>query len=75
MYRQFEMMAPHTVLVQAKTYFGGGVWYEMDIDYDRVARILRDAGFRGYISLEFEGKEDPATGVPKSLALLRKAFS
>lgn len=24
--------------------------------------------------LEFEGKEDPATGVPKSLELLRKAF-
>ncbi|KPL09526.1 xylose isomerase [candidate division BRC1 bacterium SM23_51] len=74
MYEQFEMMAPHTVLVQAKTYFGGGVWYEEDIDYDRVAGILRDADFRGYISLEFEGKEDAETGVPKSLALLRKAF-
>jgi sugar phosphate isomerase/epimerase len=74
MYEQFERMAPHTVLVQAKTYFGGGVWYEMDIDYDRVAKILRDAGFQGYVSLEFEGKEDPKTGVPKSLAVLRKAF-
>lgn len=74
MYRQQEMMAPHTVLVQAKTYFGGGVWYALDIDYDRVAKILRDANYRGYISLEFEGKEDAETGVPKSLALLRKAF-
>jgi L-ribulose-5-phosphate 3-epimerase len=74
MYVQQEMMAPHTVLVQAKTYFGGGEWYTLDIDYDRVARILRGAGYRGYISLEFEGKEDAATGVPKSLALLRKAF-
>lgn len=74
MYEQQKMIAPHTVLVQAKTYFGGGEWYTLDIDYDRVARILRDAGFHGYISLEFEGKEDAATGVPKSLALLRQAF-
>jgi hypothetical protein len=27
-----------------------------------------------YHSLEFEGKEDPRTAVPRSLALLRKAF-
>jgi sugar phosphate isomerase/epimerase len=36
--------------------------------------MLHEHGYRGYISLEFEGKEDPRTGVPKSLALLRKAM-
>jgi hypothetical protein len=36
--------------------------------------MLRDVNYRGYVSLEFEGKEDPATGVPKSLEVLRKAF-
>jgi sugar phosphate isomerase/epimerase len=45
------------------------------LDYDRIAALLRKAGYRGYISLEFEGKEDPRMGVPKSLALLRKAFA
>ena len=74
MYAQMERMAPHAVLVQAKTYFGGGKWYTLEIDYDRVAAILRAAGYRGYISLEFEGKEDPETGVRKSLDLFRKAF-
>lgn len=74
MYPQMERMAPGAILVQAKTYFGGGEWYTLDIDYDRVAKILGDAGYRGYISLEFEGKEPAVTGVPKSLALLRKAF-
>ena len=74
-YEQFAMIAPHTVLVQAKTYFGGGEWYSLDIDYERIAAILANVGYRGYISLEFEGKEDPKTGVPKSLALLRKSFS
>jgi sugar phosphate isomerase/epimerase len=57
--------------VQAKTYFGGGEWYSLDIDYARVGAILREAGYRGYISLEMEGKEAPATAVPKSLQVLR----
>src|SRR5262249_30295514 len=74
-YEKLEKLAPKTVLVQAKTYFGGGLWYTLDLDNDRIARLVRKAGYRGYISLEFEGKEDPKTGVPKSLALLRKAFA
>lgn len=73
-HEQFEMMAADTVLVQAKTYFGGGTWYDIDIDYPGIAKILQDANYRGYISLEFEGKEDFQTAVPKSLALLREAF-
>ena len=67
-------MAPHTAFVQAKTYFGGGVWYTLDLDYDRIATIFKNANYAGYVSLEFEGKEDGKTAIPKSLALLRKAF-
>jgi L-ribulose-5-phosphate 3-epimerase len=73
-YDRLKQMAPKTVFVQAKTYYGGGEWYTLDLDYTRIARILADVKYRGYVSLEFEGKEDPATGVPKSLDLLRKAF-
>ena len=74
-YAQYEQLAPEAVLVQAKTYYGGGTWYTLEIDYDRVAEILRRANYRGYISLEFEGKEDHQTAVPKSLELLRRAFN
>ena len=74
LYGRLETMAPRTVFVQAKTYFGGGEWYTLDIDYHRVAAILKRVGYGGYVSLEFEGKEDPETAVPKSLALLRDAF-
>ena len=73
-YEQFEVMAPKTVYVQAKTYFGGGTWYTVDIDYPRVAKILQKNNFRGYVSLEFEGKEDYKTAIPKSLKVLRDAF-
>ena len=69
-----EQLAPHAAFVQAKTYYGGGTWYTLDLDYDRIAGILQAADYRGYISLEFEGKEDHATAIPKSLELLRTAF-
>ncbi|MBA4063663.1 MAG: xylose isomerase [Isosphaera sp.] len=74
-YDRLEKLAPKTVLVQAKTYYGGGLWYTLDLDYDRIARMLRKHRFTGFVSLEFEGKENPKTAVPKSLALLRKAFA
>lgn len=74
-YQQYEQLAPEAVFVQAKTYFGGGTWYTLDIDYDRVAKVLRDVNYQGYISLEFEGKESHETAIPKSLAMLRQAFA
>ena len=73
-YEQLEMLAPEAVFMQAKTYDGGGVYYTLDMDYDRIAKICQAAKYRGYVSLEFEGKEDPWTAVPKSLARLRAAF-
>lgn len=74
-YEQLEMMAPQTFLVQAKTYYGGGKWYTLDIDYPKVAEIFRKVNYRGYVSIEFEGNEDPMTAVPKSLELIRDAFT
>ena len=74
-YDKLEMLAPQTVFMQAKTYYGGGLWYTLDLDYDRIGQIMKKAGYPGYISLEFEGKEDWKTAIPKSLAVLRKAFS
>jgi sugar phosphate isomerase/epimerase len=74
-YERLEKLAPKTVLMQAKTYYGGGTWYTLELDYDRIAKIMHKHNYRGWISLEFEGKEDPRTAVPKSLALLRKAFA
>ena len=63
------------MIVQAKTYDGGGEWYTLDLDYKRIAGILRKAGFHGYVSLEMEGRESPETAVPKSLVVLRAAFA
>ncbi|MEM9828460.1 MAG: sugar phosphate isomerase/epimerase family protein [Planctomycetota bacterium] len=73
-YRQLERLAPETVFVQAKTYDGGGVYYTLPMDYGRIAKMLQSVDYRGYISLEFEGKADPWVAVPASLQRLREAF-
>ena len=74
-YPKLEKIASQAVFVQAKTYYGGGEWYTLDLDYRRVAKILADVNYRGYVSLEFEGKEAAETGVAKSIEMLRKAFN
>lgn len=74
-YDRLAQLAKDTVLLQAKTYYGGGTWYTLDLDYTRIAKIMKDANYTGYVSLEFEGKEDPLTAVPKSLKMLREAFA
>ena len=73
-YTKLQKLVAKTVLLQAKTYYGGGEWYTLELDYQKIAKILRDSNYRGWISLEFEGKENYKTAIPKSLELLRNAF-
>jgi sugar phosphate isomerase/epimerase len=73
-YEKLEQIAPYAVLVQTKTYYGGGLWYTLDLDYQRIAAMLKKHHYHGFLSLEFEGKESPLTAVPKSFAMLKKAF-
>lgn len=73
-YEQLEVMAPYASLIQAKTYYGEGKWYTLDIDYPRIGQLMRAHDYKGYISLEFEGKEDPMIAIPKSLEVLRENF-
>ena len=73
-YEQLETLADQAILMQAKTYYGEGKWYTLDLDYPRIGEIMRKANYKGYISLEFEGQADPLEAVPQSLELLREAF-
>lgn len=73
-YDRLELLAPKTVLVQTKTYYGGGLWYTLELDYPRIAAMLKRHNYRGYVSLEFEGKAPPLEAIPQSLGMLRAAF-
>jgi sugar phosphate isomerase/epimerase len=48
--------------------FTGSVVGEGQVDLTAITGILREAGYAGWLSLEFEGGQDPLTiGVPESL--------
>jgi sugar phosphate isomerase/epimerase len=74
-YQQMKSIAPFVAMVQAKTYFGGGEWYTLDLNYDTVFDILKKAGFDGWVSLEYEGKTPYEQGVSMSEELLSKYIS
>ena len=40
-YAEMALLAPHAVMVHAKTYIGGGIYYTADLDYRRIARLLK----------------------------------
>ena len=73
-YAAVSRIAPYVELAHAKTYPGGGLVYTLDLDYGRIFRILLEAGFSGYVSLEMEGHEGAETAVPKSIAMLQEAW-
>ncbi len=41
-YTQLERLMPMANIIQAKTYYGGGEVYDLDLDYDRIGKIMRD---------------------------------
>jgi sugar phosphate isomerase/epimerase len=65
-------MAPRAAIVHAKTLDFDAAGRMPAYDFARCVRIVADAGFAGYYSVEFEGKGDQIDGVRRSLALLQE---
>lgn len=53
-------------------YFCGCVVGEGDIPVKKCLSILKRAGYDGYVSIEFEGREDCISGITRGLANLRR---
>ncbi len=73
-YEAMEKIMPYTDLVHAKTYPGGGAVLTVDIDYARVFKMMKKADFKGYVTLEMEGKADKNIAVPESAAELKQLW-
>ena len=75
-YNQIAMCVPYAVNSQAKTRIRFDDGHYEDCDWDRIMKIFSNAGYRGYVSLEYSGEEAAETAVPKHLkrlhALTRK---
>jgi sugar phosphate isomerase/epimerase len=71
-YAEMAKVLPNCQLIHAKTYIGGSIYFgDFDLDYARIAGLLKDAGYKGYLSIEFEGNAHPDEGVPASVQQIR----
>lgn len=70
-YAEMEGSAPYAINVQVKTKLKVN-GKEEEADLERVGNILRDAGYQGYVVLEYEENHDPYEGVPPVLDRMRK---
>jgi sugar phosphate isomerase/epimerase len=67
-YSQIEACIPYASMTHIRDRFGSG---EL-IDLDRVWQMFAKAGFKGYMSAEYEdAKEDAITGVPRLVGDMR----
>ena len=74
-YGDLAKAAPYAVNVQVKVVVSGPDKKKQPTDFGRLAKILRDVGYRGYIVLEYEEAGDPRVECPKFLDQLRTAFA
>jgi sugar phosphate isomerase/epimerase len=75
-YRDLQQIAPYALNVQVKAVMSHPEGQnKKPADFSRLARILRDAGYRGYIVLEYEEAGDPRVECPKYVSQLREAFA
>jgi sugar phosphate isomerase/epimerase len=74
-YAELAKVAPYALNVQVKVAVSGADKEKKETDYKRLAKILRDAHYRGYVALEFEEKGNPREECPKYLDKIRDAFA
>jgi len=66
-YAQIEACIPHATMTHIRDHFDDGT----PIDLDRVWQLFAGHGYKGFMSLEYEGREDAMTAVPKQVAQIK----
>lgn len=74
-YGDLSRIAPWAVNVQVKVEMQARGAARGPADFARIATILRDAGYQGFVALEYEAKEDPWQAVPGYLDQLREVIA
>lgn len=74
-YGDLAKIAPYALNAQVKVVVKPSGGSKEPTDMHRLARIMREAGYRGYIVLEFEEPEDPRIACPRYVDEMRAAFA
>ncbi len=70
-YADLVKIAPHAVNAQIKVEMNPNNAGKVPADLSRVVQILRDAEYRGFVTLEYEGAEPPREAIPAFVSQLR----
>jgi sugar phosphate isomerase/epimerase len=73
-YTQIEMCAPYATNVHFKSQVRIHNQTQ-PADWPRVLQILGNAGYRGYLALEYESEDNPLTAVPKLVAKMLQTIA
>ncbi len=68
-YKGVSELMPHAKAVSAKSHNFDGQGNESDIDYVKMLQIVKDAGYQGFIGVEYEGEE---LGEPEGILATRE---
>lgn len=72
-YKGIAELLPFAKGVSAKSYDFDEAGEQPKIDYNRLIKLVKTSGFKGYIGIEFEGETQPEEeGIRKTKALLQK---
>ena len=75
-YAAVARLAPYAALVHAKTHGFDADGRPIYLDVARALRAVRDAGYRGPFSLEYEGNQgDPWENTARTRALVEQVFA
>jgi sugar phosphate isomerase/epimerase len=74
-YGDLARIAPYALTVQVKVVVAGPNNRREPADFRRLARILKEVGYRGYIVLEYEEDGNPREACPSHIEQLRAAFA
>lgn len=75
-YQGVEEMMPWAKFVCAKSKEFDARGNEVNVDFRRMLKIVKDSGFKGYIGIEFEGHGvDPVAGINQTKRLIEKVVA
>ena len=67
-YEQIELCLPYATHAHIRDLYGEP---KQPLDLDRVWQLFAKSGYNGFMSAEYEGKEDAMTGVPKLIEKIK----
>lgn len=71
-YQGVQDLMPFAKAVSAKSYDFDEAGNETKIDYTRMMKLVKDAGYRGWVGIEFEGGGEEGPGILATKALLER---